>query len=127
MKVAVASGDGISIAEHFGRSSCFIVFHIVDQKIVSEEVRQNTVTAHAKGECSGGEHQPHDHDDVVRSLGDCNTVLCRGMGWRAAEAFVCNGVSPFVVEEEMSPRQAAEKYLGGALQAAGSFCRCSGK
>lgn len=88
MKIAVASADGVSISQHFGRSQCFIVFDVADGKVASREVRDNTYTAHAKGECKEDEHyraQPHSHADIVAALRDCQAVLCGGMGWRAAE------------------------------------------
>jgi predicted Fe-Mo cluster-binding NifX family protein len=127
MKIAVASTDGTALSPHFGRSTCFIVFNTDDGKVVGKEVRDNTHTAFAKGECSGEHHehgQEHSHADVVSALRDCNAVLCGGMGWRAAEELKANGIQALVVEGEATPEEAVASYLAGKLKSSGSFCRC---
>jgi predicted Fe-Mo cluster-binding NifX family protein len=127
MKIAVASADGVSISQHFGRSQCFIVFDVADGKATTHEVRDNTYTAHAKGECKGGEHhhdQPHSHADIVAALHDCQVVLCGGMGWRAAEELQANGIRPIMVDAATTPEQAVQDLLGGKLKPTTGFCRC---
>lgn len=127
MKIAVASIDGASISQHFGRSRCFIVFDVEGDEIRDEVVRSNSSTAHAKGECQGDhEHhdQPHSHVDIVAALQDCSAIVCRGMGWRAAEELERNGIKPIVVGDELSPREAVQQYLVGRLKPAAAFCRC---
>jgi predicted Fe-Mo cluster-binding NifX family protein len=127
MKIAVASSDGTNISPHFGRSSCFLIFDVVDGKIVGKELRTNTFTAHARGECGG--EQPHDHGahshaSIVEALSDCNAVLCYGMGWRAAGALGREGIQPFVLEEECTPERAVTLFLEGKLAPARQgFCR----
>jgi predicted Fe-Mo cluster-binding NifX family protein len=125
MKVAVPTQDGTSISQHFGRSKSFFVFDIDDGKIVGRVVRDNTFTAHAKGEChEGHDHShPHGHGEIVDALRDCESVLCYGMGWRAAEALKEGGINAFILQEEMSPEEAVEKYILGNLAPAGDFCR----
>ena len=59
MKVAVASIDGISISDPFGRSQCFIVFDVEGKNVGDATVRSNTHTAHAKGECEGEHGHRH--------------------------------------------------------------------
>jgi len=127
MKIAVASADGVSISQHFGRSQCFIVFEVTDGKVAAGEVRDNTYTAHAKGECKEGEHhhdQPHSHADIIAALHDCQVVLCGGMGWRAAEDLQANSIRPVMVDASLSPNQAAQGFLDGKLKPGSGFCRC---
>ena len=127
MKIAVASADGVSISQHFGRSQCFIVFDVADGKVTAREVRDNTYTAHAKGECKEGEHhhdQPHSHADIVAALRDCQVVLCGGMGWRAAEELQANQIQPIMVDASLLPDQAAQDFLDGKLKPGSGFCRC---
>ena len=127
MKIAVASTDGVSLSPHFGRSTCFIVFEADQGKVLSREVRDNTHTAFAKGECSGEHHEhgaEHSHAGVVNALRDCSAVLCGGMGWRAAEEFKANGIQALVVESEATPEETVAAYLAGKLKSSGSFCRC---
>jgi predicted Fe-Mo cluster-binding NifX family protein len=127
MKIAVASTDGVSLSPHFGRSTCFIVFAARDGKVIGREVRDNTHTAFARGECSGEHHEhgeEHSHAGVVNALRDCKAVLCGGMGFRAAEELKADGVQAVVVEGEATPEEAVAAYLAGKLRSAGNFCRC---
>ena len=128
MKIAVASSDGASVSSHFGRSTCFIVYDVADQKIAGHQVRQNTYTAFAKGEChghaSGHRDLPHSHADIVAALRDCDVLLCQGMGWRAADELQRGGIQPVVFAGEMTPEEAVQGYLSGSLKAGGGFCRC---
>ena len=73
MKVAVVSSDGVSISKLFGQSKCFIVFEIEADKVKSREVRENSFTAFARGECQESEHshQPHSHSSIINALRDC--------------------------------------------------------
>jgi predicted Fe-Mo cluster-binding NifX family protein len=127
MKIAVASSDGTNISPHFGRSSQFLIFKIEEGKIAGKEVRNNTFTAHGRGQCSGEQHGGHgmpDHASVVEALSDCQAVLCYGMGWRAAEALGRGGIQVFVLGEECTPERAVSLYLEGKLAPAGDeLCR----
>ena len=126
MKIAVASPDGVSVSPHFGRSRCFIVFDVVEGRLAGREVRDNTYTAHARGECAEGEHhhdQPHSHASIVAALADCQAVLCGGMGWRAAEELKANGIRAVVLGDAgLTPEQAVQALLSGTLGQTGSFC-----
>ena len=125
-KIAVPSEDGVFIADHFGRCASFVVFETDEGRILRTETRPNGVTAFAQGECRGGEEQGHGHSHagIVEALHDCSVILCRGMGWRAAEAIKANGIEPFMVESELPAREAVEAYLAGSLRTGASFCRC---
>lgn len=128
MKIAVASTDGVLISEHFGRSKSFIVFEVADGKVGEGQVRDNTYTAHAKGECKEGENHHHDqhhsHADAVAALCDCQIVLCGGMGWRAAEELKASGIQAVIVDAGLSPNQAAQDFLDGKIKPGACFCRC---
>ena len=128
MKIAVPSTDGVSVSPHFGRSRCFVVFTIKEGKIEAQEVRDNTYTAHAQGQCKGeAEHhhdQPHSHADIVEALHDCEVVLCGGMGWRAAQELQAAGIRPLALRAAGSAREAVEGFLSGKTETSGGFCRC---
>jgi predicted Fe-Mo cluster-binding NifX family protein len=126
MKLAVASEDGVLISHHFGRSRCFLIFEIEDKQIIGRSVRDNSFTAHARGQCQDGQPREHHHGHgaIVEALGDCDAVLCHGMGWRAAEDLKQNGIQAFVIQGDLSPEQAVVEYLAGNLGLAGGFCRC---
>ena len=135
MKIAVASIDGTSVSQHFGQSRCFIVFDVADGKIVGREVRDNTFTPHAQGQCQGhgygygrgtehSHHGAHSHAAVVGALQDCQALLCRGMGGRAAAELQANGIRPVVFADDVSPEEAVAGLVAGTLTVASTFCRC---
>ncbi len=135
MKIAVASIDGTSVSQHFGQSRFFIVFDVADGKVVGREVRDNTFTPHAQGQCHGhghehgaeqGHHEGHSHAAVVGALQDCQALLCRGMGGRAATELQAGGIRPLVFVDDLSPEEAVSQLVAGTLKAASTFCRCHG-
>jgi len=118
VKIAVASSDGIQISPHFGRSSHFLVFTVEDGKTIGKELRSNTFTAHARGECHGDgqhDHGAKSHASLVEALHDCGAVLCYGMGWRAAEALSQGGIQPYILSKRCNPEEAVALFLGGKL------------
>lgn len=134
MKIAVASTDGMALSAHFGQSRCFIVYTLDDgKKVLSREVRDNTFTPHARGECKDGQEEHthhheagHSHADVVAALSDCQAVVCGGMGRHAAQELAAAGVRPLVVAGEgLTGDEALQGLLEGTLRP-GSFCRCHG-
>jgi predicted Fe-Mo cluster-binding NifX family protein len=135
MKVAVASLDGTLVSQHFGQSRCFIVFDLADGKIVGREVRDNSYTSHAQGQCNGhghgaehdhGHHGGQGHVAVAGALSDCQALLCRGMGGRAAADLQACGVQPVVFIDDLSPEEAVAQLVAKTLKVATSFCRCHG-
>ena len=52
MKIAVPTNDGLSIAEHFGRSAGFLIFQTENGQITSREMKENTAQhTHAQSSC----------------------------------------------------------------------------
>lgn len=125
-KIAVATEDGRTISNHFGRSRSFLVYEIADNQIVGMMLRDNQFTAHALGQCDqdGDDHHHHGHGAIVEALRDCEAVLCYGMGWRAAEDLKQAGIKAFLLPGETTPDDAVQAYLSGALKPASGFCRC---
>lgn len=130
MKIAVASNDGVSVSEHFGRTNRFVVYEVADRTIVGEELRNGIRLPDGMGICEsrrGLNQATIDYSAIVAALDDCQVILCRGMGWRAASALVRGGLNPLVIQGDVSPREAVQQYLSGTLQPASGFCRCQDK
>lgn len=132
MKIGVASDDGVSIAGHFGRCASFVVFDVEDGKVTGKEVRANANASrhaeHGYGEQHGhaeghGGAAAHSHASILNALAGCDAVLCRGMGWRAAEDLKVAGITPLVVEGALSIEDAVTACASGTLKTA-KFCRC---
>jgi predicted Fe-Mo cluster-binding NifX family protein len=131
MKLAVASTDGVSIAEHFGRSKYFLVFEIDHDRVLSVDSRTGAFRANNPRCCevkdADGNSVRPDYSDMVDALAGCQAVLCRGMGWQAAEALVRGGINPLVIQGELSPHEAVQQYIDGKLIPATGFCRNTGR
>ena len=129
MKIAVPTNDGVSIAEHFGRSAGFLLFQTENDRITSREMKENTAQhTHAQSSC-GNHAEPagaHDHTAILATLAGCDVVICAGMGWRAAEALKQAGVREVIVTRPGPVEERVEAYLKGELTGASeSFCQCS--
>lgn len=139
MKIAVASEDGVSVSQHFGRSAGFVVFDANDGQISTGEFRTNRQTPHAQGLCGIGEHTPghghghehaqghsgHSHAGIVDLLQDCQVVLCGGMGAGAAQALTARGIRPVVTSAVCPASEAVAQYVKGELNLNTSgFCGC---
>jgi len=127
MRIAVPTNDGTSISEHFGRSAAFLIFETENGQIKSCSSKNNAGKhSHARGEhndASAANHS-HDHAGILATLEGCETVICAGMGHRAAEALRSRGMQiVFAVPGPADETVAA--FLNGKLSAKeASFCRC---
>ncbi|HOV60079.1 MAG TPA: NifB/NifX family molybdenum-iron cluster-binding protein [Candidatus Hydrogenedentes bacterium] len=141
MKIAVASGNGKELSEHFGRSACFVVFTITDGTVSEEEVRANVgarhhgdatgaESHHGQGACHGHagvpghgeEHLQHSHAGLLALLGDCDAVICGGMGPRAAHDLEQHGIRPIITDQRLSVRDAVTAFLEGNLKTSRATC-----
>ena len=120
MRIAVASDDGRSVASHAGRCTCFIVFEFEGGALIGRGVRQNTHTAHARGQCSGeGHSHGHGgHGSLLDALSDCQAFISRGMGPRLRADLAAHGIEA-VVCQETDAKRAAELFSEGHLASAG--------
>ncbi len=128
MKIAVASADGRTISPHFGRSPYFLVYTVDGVVVGKPEVRTlNSAPGKEDHQHGDGEHGAHDHSVFVRLLEDCETVISRGVGRRAAIELQQYGIRSCVVSVNMPPAQAVLACAGGNLKNAGKFCQCHEK
>ncbi|MDH7517808.1 MAG: NifB/NifX family molybdenum-iron cluster-binding protein [Candidatus Thermoplasmatota archaeon] len=107
MKIAVASDDRITIADHFGRATGFVVFEIQNNEIVKQEYRENI------GKSTGG-CQSCDHETMIKNIKDCAMVISYGMGRRIYNDLMKNNIQP-VVTNEKSVVDAINKFIKNEL------------
>jgi predicted Fe-Mo cluster-binding NifX family protein len=128
MKIAVATIDGVSLSQHFGRSAGFVVFELDGKIVKTRELRTNDRTPHAQGLCNHDgqhQHQAHSHAGILGLLEDCEIVLCGGMGAGAAQALAENGIQPILLPEPCSADEAVAQFLNGSARPVESgFCAC---
>ncbi len=90
-KIAVASSDGKTVNEHFGRAGRFMIFRIHKMGHDLLEERENLPS------CSG---QQHSDDLLERSadlISDCKGVIISQIGPGAIDLLVVRGIIPFTL------------------------------
>lgn len=121
MKIAVATEQGKTISDHFGRSPYVAIFETENGKIINQSMRENTFTGHFRGHHEGqqhGEHlhgagDPHDHNSAAEGLGDCRVVISHGMGRRAWEDLRARGIE-MIAPDETEVEKAVLAHTPGA-------------
>ncbi len=75
IRVAIASSDNIVVNQHFGHTQHFYIYEVYGEKeyhyIEDREV---------KPPCSFGEHDQNMLEEAVRSIHDCQYILCTRIG-----------------------------------------------
>jgi predicted Fe-Mo cluster-binding NifX family protein len=125
MKIAVITDDGKTISQHFGRAPYYLVVTVEGNEIIDRELRDKLGHAQFQGE--GHEHQEDPtgrhgygsaaedrHARMAGAIGDCQALLCRGMGMGAYESMQARGIRP-VVTDIASIGEAVMAYLEGKI------------
>lgn len=133
-RVAVASTDGTTIDEHFGRAKEFIIFEVADDGSY-EQLEIRAITPH----CScGGEAPSHPSDVTVEQLSDIEAVLVNQIGPGATRSLEAKGVKAFTLKGSIDKalnsygrrRKLLEAHIPGVNQCGpggGGGCGCSSK
>lgn len=95
MKIAIASSDGKTLAQHFGRCKGFVVFEVENGEVVTREYRDNVFSEH-QGAHDGGEGNCAPTD----LLRDCDVVVASGMGPRAYRRLKEQGKKVIIAAED---------------------------
>ena len=124
MKVAVASDDGLTIGQHFGRAPHYVVLTLEGGKIVDSETRpkagHHTFGAQAHPKLAPSERHGYDagsqakHRSMAETITDCDALIAGGMGWGAYESLKGYGIRP-IITDEGDIRNAALRYAKGTL------------
>lgn len=131
MRIAVVTDDQTTISRHFGRAQYYLVFTVQDGQIVAQEVRpklgheqfrheehHDHDEAHHEHRGQGhgyGRHSQDKHRCMMENLGDCQVLLCGGMGMGAYESLQRIGITP-VLTDERDISAAVRAYLDGTLE-----------
>lgn len=128
MKIAIPTDDGFSIAPHFGRTRAFRIVEIDDNKrVLSEEIRSNTFTGHAKGDHEehqhdhNANHQQHSHTSILSALGDCQVVIANGMGRRLFNDLQAAEIQT-VMTDEVNITNVLIAFMNNTLESKEELC-----
>ena len=131
MKIAAVSDDGVTISDHFGRASLFVVTTVEDGKVVNREERAKTGHHTFAGHphiLSSDRHPgmaPEDehghgagarvrHASMAATIDDCQVVIARGMGWGAYENMRSRRIEAVPTDVE-NIDEAVKLYVEGKL------------
>ena len=113
MKIAIASNDETTIADHFGRARGFLVYDMDNGTVGNRQFRINNFTGHARG-LQGADHSIDRHGPILEALKDCDVVISRGMGQRIYNDLRDVGIQALIVDEN-SAETALQLFLANKL------------
>jgi len=112
-RVAIATADGVSVADHLARSTAFVIVELENQLVAGRSVRNRVSEA-----CGN-------HASFVDMVAGCGVVICGGIGTGAWNSLVASGIQPIVLAGAMSIDDALAGYLAGNLATTGDrVCLC---
>lgn len=123
MKIAVASENGRTVSDHFGKATQYIIFNTVDEEIMSRISRPKSCQCDCKvvGQCENGcgcENHPAEagsfdrHRCMVLNILDCSVMMAGCMGWAVREGLKSCGIKPVIADTE-DIEEAIKLYLAG--------------
>jgi predicted Fe-Mo cluster-binding NifX family protein len=109
VKIAVASNNGETVAQHFGRVRRFVVLTIADGRVTGREIREATGPHGSdRAEHGGGCEQ------AIAAIADCDAVVVGGMG-RGAYLHCRDAGVEAVLTDARRVDEAAERFVRGEL------------
>ena len=102
-QIAVATADGVSVADHLARSTSFRIVELSEGQVSRSYDRSR-----ATNQCG-------QHATFVDLLQGCQAVLCGGIGQGAADSLSAHGIQPLVVAGSFAIDEAVSRYLTGSL------------
>ena len=91
IRVAVASSDGKTVNEHFGRARRFMIFTLEDGAWHHLEDRENLPP------CVGHEHNDDLLEQTAELIADCRGVVVSQVGSGAVDALLARRIFPFML------------------------------
>lgn len=122
MKIAAVTEDGVTISQHFGRASYYVVLTVEDGQVVGREQREKIAHGrgvdghvHVEGQVHGFDTASQDtHGRMAAPIADCQVLLARGMGMGAFQSLTHAGIQP-VITDLPAIDEAVAAYLAGTL------------
>ena len=91
VRIAVASSDGVTVNEHFGRTRAFRIYRLHDQGSEFLELRENDPP------CSGQEHSLDNLERAAKLISDCRGVIAAQIGPGAIDALIGQRIFAFTM------------------------------
>ncbi|MHA1309643.1 MAG: NifB/NifX family molybdenum-iron cluster-binding protein [Candidatus Helarchaeota archaeon] len=107
MKVGIAT-DGNMVAQHFGRCQAYTIVEFDGNKVVKQEIVDSP------------EHQPGLLPVWLAKFG-VSWVICGGMGPKAQELFMNQGITP-IMGVTGTIQETIDKIIAGTLEGGENIC-----
>lgn len=91
IKIAVASSDGVTIDQHFGRARQFMIYRLLDDGYEFLEERAN------RPPCSRHEHSDTLLEQAAQLIGDCGGVIASQIGPGAVDVLLLQRTLPLTM------------------------------
>lgn len=91
IKIAVASSDGVSVNEHFGRARSFSIYRLHDAGRELVETRENEPA------CADHTHNDDALFKTAQALSDCRGVVAAQIGAGAIDALLMHRIMAFTL------------------------------
>ncbi|MGA9049480.1 MAG: DUF134 domain-containing protein [Dehalococcoidia bacterium] len=124
MKIAVITDDEVTISQHFGRASWYVVYTVEDGKITGKEKRPKM--GHSHFAAADGPHSTHEakhgfdaasqqkHASMAEAIKDSQVLIAGGMGMGAYESMKSYKIEP-IVTDVTNIDEAIKLYTEGKL------------
>lgn len=120
-KIAVASDDGLTVSQHFGRARGYVVLTLENGRVEKRESRNKLGHTDFGGEHHHGHghgmglQEKHRHGLMFSPITDCEVCVVGGMGVGAFENLRSLGIRP-IVTDMMSIDEAVQAFVEGRLE-----------
>jgi predicted Fe-Mo cluster-binding NifX family protein len=91
VRIAVASSDGTTVNEHFGRTPVFRIYRLHDNGYEFVELRETEPA------CAGQLHSDDDLDRASRLIADCRGMVAAQVGPGAIDALLNHRIMAFTL------------------------------
>ena len=91
IKIAVASSDGTTINEHFGRTPQFRIYNLTENGYDFEGLRTN------KPPCQYQEHSQNALEEAAQLISDCRGVIAAQIGSGAIDVLLSRRIFAFTM------------------------------
>jgi predicted Fe-Mo cluster-binding NifX family protein len=91
VKIAVASSDGTTVNEHFGRAKAFRIYRLHDEGHDFLELWENTPA------CGGQQHDDDVLDKAAEGISDCMGIVAAQIGPGVIDALIDHRILGFTM------------------------------
>jgi predicted Fe-Mo cluster-binding NifX family protein len=92
IKIAVASSDGLTVNQHFGKARQFRIYQLSGDNFAFLEERS------ADPACSGQQHSDSGLEQTAELIADCQAAVVSQIGASAIDVLIARRIVPFSLE-----------------------------